>query len=59
MTTCFWLEDLCFDILDQKYELGKKICSTTFSFDAAIRRLSSWLHDGEDDDARESRNLDP
>ena len=46
-----WLEDLNFDMLDQKYGLGEKICPTLVSIDAAIRRSSySWLQDGDDDD---------
>ena len=48
---CLWLEDLNFDMLDQKYGLGEKICPTLVSIDAAIRRSSySWLQDGDDDD---------
>ena len=50
-----WLRDLNFDMLDQRYELGKKTLSYLDSTNAAIRRWSySWLHDRDEDDLRET-----
>ena len=40
-TVRLWLEDLCFDMLDQKYGLGKKTFCSTLA--PSMQLFSSWL----------------